>query len=170
MAVASYAYGTSELVAGYTPRYANASGDYDATTNPTQARVEGMINRVSSIINAYLSDMGFTVPLTSTQGVNVMTELVIEYVTELIEGVRGSGRFAPGSKQIGGRSKWTIISDEVYNFLDTISTGLESMGESKTDSTIAGLSYRGSDERGNDTVPLFQRSGFGNTITDWDSD
>lgn len=170
MAVANYAYGTSELVAGYTPRYAATSGDFDTSTNPTQSRVEGMINRVSSIINAYLSDMGFTVPLTSTQGVNVMTELVVEYTTELVEGVRGSGRFAPGSKQIGGRSKWTIISDEVYSFLDTISTGLEGMGESKTDSTIAGLSYRSTDERGNDTFPLFQRSGFGNTDTNWDTD
>lgn len=170
MTVASYAYGTSADVAGYTPRYAATSGDFDTTTNPTKSRVEGMINRVSSIINAYLSDMGFSVPLTSTQGVNIMTELVIEYVTELIEGVRGSGRFAPGSKQIGGRSKWTLVSDEIYNFIDTISTGLEGMGETKTDSTIAGLSYRGSDERGNGTAPMFQRSGFGNTVTDWDSD
>jgi hypothetical protein len=169
MTVASYAYGTSEDVAGYTPRYAAASGDFDTTTNPTQARVEGMINRTSSIINAFLSDFGFNVPLTSTQGVNIMTELVMEYVTELIEGIRGSGRFAPNSKQIGGRSKWTLISSEIYDFLDNIATGLEDMGETRTDSTIAGLSYRDSDERGNETSPMFQRSGFGNAFTDWDS-
>ena len=170
MAVASYAYGTSALVAGYTPRYAASSGDFDATTNPTQARVEGMINRVSSIINAYLSDFGFTTPLTSAEGVNVVTELVIEYVTELVEGVRQSGRFAPGSKQIGGRSKWTIIDAEVYAFLERMATGLEKMGESKTDQTIAGIDYRDSDERGDATAPLFQRAGFGETFTDWDSD
>ena len=98
MAVSANSYGTSAKVAGYAPRYAASSGNFDTSTNPTNARVEGIIDRVSGLVNVYLKALGFTIPLTNADNVLAMDNIVIEIATTVVEGIRGSGRYAPNSK------------------------------------------------------------------------
>jgi len=133
-------YGETTDVAAYVPRFAATTGDFNTTTNPTKTRVTSMITRISAVIDSYLSSLGFSTPLTTTDGVNAMKELVIEYVAELVEGVNGSSRFAPGSKAIAGQSKWTVINTELMSYLDAIATGLENFGEARTGERQMGTS------------------------------
>jgi hypothetical protein len=125
MTVSVNSYGTSEKVAGYVPRYAAASGDFDTTTNPTQARVEGIIDRVSGLVNAYLKALGFTIPLTNADNVLAMENIVMEVSAVVVEGIRGSGRYAPNSKAIANRSMWAVLNDDIMAYLDAIAEGLE---------------------------------------------
>ena len=169
MALATNSYGTTAEVAALTPRYAASTGDFDGTTNPTLARVEKFTDRVSSMVNAYLSQLGFTIPITQADAKLLMDNITVEQVALLVEGVRGTGRYAPGSKAIASRSMMSILSEEIRDFLDDVAIGLEDMGAARSKSVLNRISFRDSDERGNSTYPLFQRAEFGDNSTNWDS-
>lgn len=125
MTLAANSYGTTEKVAGMVPRYAASSGDFDASTNPTKARVEGMLDRVSGLVNAYLKALGFSVPLSNSDNVLAVENIVIEVVTEMVEGVRGSGRYAPNSKAIAAGGMVAVLNADITGYLDAIANGLE---------------------------------------------
>lgn len=125
MAVTPNGYGDSAKVAQITPRYANTDGDFDLTTTPTKAAVENMINRVSGLVNAYLKSRGFTPPLTNTDNVLAMEQIVIDTVATMVEGVRGTGRYSPKNKAVMERGSWAVLSMDVTNYLDSIVDGLE---------------------------------------------
>ena len=125
MTLATNSYGSTAKVAGMIPRFAASSGDFDTTTNPTQARVEGMIDRVSGLVNAYLKTLGFTIPLTNDDNILAVENIVIDVVTEMVEGVRGSGRYAPNSKAIAGRGMTAVLSQDITAYLDGIAVGLQ---------------------------------------------
>lgn len=125
MTLSANSYGTSEKVAGYVPRYAASSGDFDASTNPSKARVEGIIDRVSGLVNAYLKSLGFTIPLTNADNVLAMENIVVEISATAIDGIRGSGRYAPNSKAIANRGMLAVLNEDIMAYLDAIAEGLE---------------------------------------------
>ncbi len=126
MAVSANSYGDAAKLAGLVPRYANRNGRFDATTNPTISRVEGMIDRVSGLVNAYLKKLGFTIPLTNADNVLAMENIVMEITAVMVEGVNGSGRYAPQSKSIAQRGGlFAVLNDEIMTYLDAIAEGLE---------------------------------------------
>lgn len=170
MAIAANSYGTTSEVAALTPRYANAAGAFDASTNPTLLRVEKFIDRVSAVVNSYLAQLGFTIPVSQADAKLMLDNIVVEQVALMVEGVRGSGRYAPGSKAIASRSMMSVLSEEIRDYLDSVAVGLEDLGATRSKSALSRISFRGTDEGGNDTFPLFQRDGFGNTFTDWDNE
>jgi len=169
MAIGANSYGSLTEIAALVPRYANDAGTFDGSTNPTGTRVEKFIDRVSAVVNAYLSQLGFTVPISQADAKLLMDNIVVEQVTLMVEGVRGSGRYAPNSKQIASRGMMSVLTEEVMTYLDAVAVGLEDLGATRSKSTISRISYRDADENGDATFPLFQRSGFGNTFTDWDT-
>lgn len=169
MAIAANSYGSLNEVAALATRYANNAGTFDGTTNPTGARVEKLIDRVSAVVNAYLSQLGFTVPITQTDSKLLMDNIVVEQVTVMVEGIRGSGRYAPSSKAIAQRGMMSVLTQEIMDYLDAVAVGLEDLGAERGKSTISRISYRDTDEGGDSTEPLFQRKAFGNTVTDWDT-
>jgi len=169
MAIAANSYGSTAGVAALTPRYAAVGGDFDGTTNPTLARVENFIDRVSAVVNAYLSQLGFVIPISQADSKLLMDNITLEHVALMVEGVRGTGRYAPTSKAVAGRGMMSILSEEIRQYLDDVAVGLEDMGAARNKSVLNRISYRSQDERGNDTFPLFQRAGFGNSPTNWDS-
>lgn len=170
MAIADNSYGSLVEVGANVTRYANKSVTFDAETNPTGPRVEKFIDRVSAVVNSYLSALGFTIPITQADAKLLMDNIVVDQVTLMVEGVNGTGRYAPGSKTIAQRSMMSVLTEEVTDFLDMVAIGLEDLGAERGKSTISRISFRDSDERGNETFPMFQRAGFGNKLTDWDSD
>lgn len=170
MAVGANSYGTSADVAALTPRYATSAGDFDAKTNPTKARVEGLIDNVSAIANGCLANLGFTIPVTDADAVLIVKQLVIETVAVFVEGIRGTGRYAPSSKSIQARGVMTMVYQDVCETLTNMAFGLEQLGADRSADEAASIGYRDTDESGNETFPIFQRKGFGNRFTDWDSD
>ena len=150
------------------PRYANNEGTFDATTNPPLARVEAMVDRISALVNGCLASLGFSVPVTQSDAKLIMDNIVIEHVTFLVEGVRGTGRYAPQSKLIAKRSPIAIISEEIKDFLEGISPGLEDLGASRTTSVMGRVIFRGEDNAGNTIYPVFTRKSFNNKNQNWD--
>jgi len=169
MTILDNSYGSTGGVAALTPRYANGSGVYDATTRPTLTQVEGFIDQVSALINVMLAREGFDIPITNADALLMLAMFVNEEVAQICEGINGSGRFGPGQKQIG-QSRYKLITADVQEFIDANAEGIEALGASRATSDVGAVGFRDEDERGNATAPIFQRSAYGNTFKDWDSD
>ena len=60
------------------------------------------------------------------------------------------------------------VLEDVEAFVMGNAVGIERLGASRSNDPIAGISFRGQDEGGSDTAPIFQRSAFGNRFKDWD--
>jgi len=169
MAIGANSYGTTEEVAALVPRYAKAGGaDFATVTNPTLARVEKLIDRVSAQVNAYLSTLGFSIPVSQADSKLVLDNIVVEIVTAMVEGIRGTGRYAPGSKAIAKRGLGATVSEEIRMFLDDIAPGIEELGATRDNSILSRIGYRGTDASGDEIAPLFQREAHGATFKDWD--
>lgn len=172
MAVSANSYGTSADVAALTPRYSNGAGDFDEATKPTQARVEGYIDNVSAMANGCLSQMGFSIPVSSSSApdvVLILKQLVTETVAVIVEGINGTGRYAPTAKQIQARGLNNAIYQDVCDFLNGMAFGLEAMGADKSSDEAESIGFRQFDQSGNEIFPIFQRKAFGNRFDKWDS-
>ncbi|MCP5101003.1 MAG: hypothetical protein GY943_36090 [Chloroflexi bacterium] len=127
-----------------------------------------MIDRVSALVNGCMASLGFDIPVTQSDAKLIMDNIVIEDVTFLVEGVRGTGRYAPQSKQIAKRSAIAIISEEIKTFLEGIAPGLEDMGAGRSTSVMGRVGFRETDNAGNTIYPIFSRKGFNNRNKNWD--
>lgn len=167
MTIGANSYGSTSDVAALTPRYASTSGVYDTTTRPTLAQVERQMDLVSGLVNALLAQQGFSIPVSQADCVLSLAFFVEQEVAAICEGINGSGRFGPTTKSEGGKGRFALIMDDVETFIDANAAGFERMGATRNYSVTAGMSYRDTDERGDDVFPIFQRDAFGNQFTDW---
>lgn len=168
MALLTNSYGDTGEVASLVPRYASAGGAFDLTTRPTISQVESFCDQVSALLNALLAQHGFSIPVTNSDAVLMLDLFVNQEVASIVEGVNGIGRFGPTAKNASG-SRFTMIMSDVMDFVKSNAIGLERLGATRTYDPIAGIGYRGQDEGGDDTAPIFQRDAFGNSFKDWDS-
>lgn len=164
-------YCTSADVAALTPRYGSKDGDFDELTNPTKARVEGYIANVSAIADSCMANLGFTTPVTAVNVLPILEQLVSETVTVMVEGIRGTGRYAPNSKAIQARGLNNLVYQDVCEFLSGsgMAFGLEQMGADRAVDEAESIGFRGYDQAGDEIRPIFQRKGFGNRFDNWDS-
>ena len=169
MALATNSYGDTSEIAALVPRRQGSGGFFDASTRPTLTQVESMANQVSALLNSILAQNGFAVPVTNADVVLMLDYFVNEEVAAIVEGVNGSGRFGSTAKSRGARGRFALIVEDVEAFVKGNAIGMERLGATRTYDILAGMAYRDTDEGGDATFPLFQRDGFGNTDTDWDS-
>jgi len=167
MALLANSYGDTGEIAALVPRYANQGNTFDPTTRPTLLQVESLCDQVSALLNAMLANAGFSIPIADADAVLMLDLFVNQEVAALCEGINGSGRFGPTAKNASG-SRFTMMLSDVMEFIKSSALGLERLGATRTYDPIAGISYRATDESGNDTAPIFQRSAFGNVFKDWD--
>jgi len=159
--------GTTEKVAELTPRYADSNTlDFTHATTPSLSAVENMLNRLSAMTNSHLAVLGFSVPLAQADAVLAVEQIVIELAAQMVEGVRGSGRYAPGNKAIATRGLIASVNEDLQAYLESIAVGLEEMGEARTGSLLGRVAYREDSE----SFPMFQRKAFGNAFIDWSDD
>ncbi len=164
MAVSDYAYGTSEDVAKLVPRYAASGGtDFDTNTRPTKAHVEALIDQVSAVVNSILSTQGFDIPVAATATIVIasLTFFVSQEVAQVAEGINGSGRFGPTTKNPGNTSIFGEILRDVKRFIEGGAVGFERLGAVRSYPASAGVGYRDTDMQGDPTFPVFQRDSFG---------
>ena len=58
----------------------------------------------------------------------------------------------------------------ILSWVELFASGLGELGAARSGETSMGdIGFRDTDNRGNATAPIFQRSAFGNTFEDWDS-
>lgn len=167
MAVSANSYGSADDVAELVPKWAN-NGRFDDTTEPTLARVETLIDNVSAIANGCLAQMGYDVPVTDTDAVRIVKQLVSETTATIVDGIRGTGRYAPGSKAVQRNGMMTVVYTDICNMLKGMDFGLQQLGATKTIQNADGIGFRDEDEGGDETAPIFQRNAFGNAFKDWD--
>lgn len=169
MALLTNSYGDPGEVAALVPRYASAGISFNVGTRPTLLQIESLCDQVSALLNAILAQSGFAIPVTNTDSVLLLDYFVNEEVASIAEGINGSGRFGPTAKKGGTGGRFALVMDDVKEFVEGNALGLERLGATRTYDPIAGISYRGLDEGGDATAPIFQRAAFGNIIKDWDT-
>jgi len=157
-------------VASRVPRRTNDSGTFDATTIPTEPQVVGYIDEVSALLNSILGSHGFDIPIDQADCVLILDHFVAGEVAAMVEGVNGSGRFGPTTKDKRvSKSRHQILLDDVTNFIEAHARGFEALGADRTRSTIDAIAFRRTDRSGDEIKPLFQREQFGNKPNNWDS-
>ena len=168
MALLTNSYGDTDEVAALVPRRAGTAGVFDEATRPSLPQLESLMDQVSAAVNSLLSHYGFDIPVTQADAKLLFDLFVNEEAAAIVEGINGSGRFGPTSKQAGSKGRWAVIFEDVQTFIEMHAVGIERLGVTRSYDPIAGISFRGQDEGGDDTFPIFQRDGYGNRFTDWD--
>jgi len=170
MSINANSYGTLAGTGALVPKWSGGGSDFADTTRPTATQVETWIDQVSAILNGILSESGFSIPVSQADAVRALTMFIEEEVAALVVGVNGHGRMGPTAKgkTVGGRFR--LVLDDVKGYVEAMAVGLERMGATRTYNAMAGLDFRDTDESGDETHPIFQRSAFGNAFTDWDPD
>ena len=167
MAVSARSYGTAAGVAAYVGVYTIA-GAFTTATQPTLANVEGWIDQVSALLNTALAKRGFNVPLTQADAVLAAKSLVEQLVSDLAQAANSSGRFFSERFLERGVSNWSVIRNDISNWVEEYASGLEELGETRGAPNATDIGFRNSDQAGDATAPIFQRKGFGNTFENWD--
>jgi hypothetical protein len=168
MTVGANSYGTAAKVAALTRRY-TANGTYNTTTNPALATVEGWIDSVSAMLNTILAGAGFSIPIEQADAVLMLGEIVAGGVADLCHAANTTGRFYSEKMLDSGKAPLSILRAEMAAWVEEQADGLELLGAARTRSPAASILYRDTDEAGNATGPIFQRSAFGNLFEDWDA-
>jgi hypothetical protein len=132
MAIGAHSYGSTAAIAGMAPRFANRSGEFDATTRPTLAQVEGYVDQVSGVVNTILAAGGFSAPISQSDVKLALDLFVNAEVVSIVEGVNGLGRFGPSVKQPGSRGWSSLIMDDVKGFIEGHVLGIERLGVART--------------------------------------
>lgn len=127
MTIGANSYGSTSGVAVLVPRYANASFVFDGTTRPTLTTVESLIDQVSGLANSILSSALFVTPITQADAKLALDIFTNEEVAAIVEGINGSGRFGPTSKE-PGQSRFGIIMDDLKAFVQANKQGFVNMG------------------------------------------
>lgn len=160
-------YGASSGVAALVPRYA-AGTDFSGDTFPTRTQVIAFVDQISALVNAMLSEAGFKIPVTQADAVLSLRFFIEQEVAAIAEGINGSGRFGPTTKEGGGKGRFALLVEDVEAFVESHMIGLERLGATRLYSVTANIATRDTDERGRATFPIFQRDAFGNVFKDWD--
>ena len=128
MAIADNSYSSLVSVASRTPRWANVSGTFDGTTNPTKTQVELFINEVSALLNVAMSESGFTIPIDQEDAKLLMDMFVAEEVASMVLGLHGSGRFADRGRKSDKSNRFTMIQNDVERFIRRNEYGFRKLG------------------------------------------
>lgn len=127
MTIASNSYGSTSGVAVLVPRYANGSFVFDGTTRPTITTVESQIDQISGLANSILANAGFITPVSQADAKLALDIFVNEEVAAIVEGINGSGRFGPTTKE-PGRSRFVLIMDDLKTFIEANRQGFVNLG------------------------------------------
>jgi hypothetical protein len=169
MAIGANSYGDAKEVAALVPRYAGTSKAFDDTTTPQLDQVESIIDQVSGLLNVVLQQYGFTVPVSQADAKLSLDLFTNEETAVVIESINVRGRFGPGSDQPFGEVDYITILEHAQTFISMNAVGFERLGVVRSNEPMSGISYRSTDEGGDDTAPIFQRDAFGNRFKDWDT-
>lgn len=154
MTISGNSYGTTGGVSALTPRYATSGGVFDTTTRPTLATVEAQIDQVSALANSILAQAGFVIPISQASCKLALDIFINEEVAAIVEGINGSGRFGPTTKE-PGRSRFALIMDDLKAFVEANAVGFENMGAVRSSDTMI-IGYSNASY-----APLFTRDQFG---------
>jgi hypothetical protein len=162
-------YGTLAGVASYVRMY-TVAGSFSASTVPTDAAVGAWLDQISAIVNGYLAGYGFVIPITQADVKLAIVAVVEQLAADLCQAANSAGRFFSDKALQAGASPWAQVRKDIKAFCEASASGFEVMGAPRTQATEeTAWGFKDTDQAGNPTAPIFQRSGFGNQFEDWDT-
>jgi hypothetical protein len=141
---------------------------YVEGTNPDNLTVVHWIDQISAMLNTALAKHGFKVPLTTDRSKLVAQSIVEQLTADLVKYVNNQGRFFSQRYLDSGQSVWRTVRNDLDLWVLEFSAGLAEAGEIQGTTNIDEVGFRNTDESGDLTFPIFQRSAFGNRFQDWD--
>ena len=170
MSIGDNSYSAVAEIEALVPMY-TASGSFSASTRPTAAQVETLIDQVSGLLNALLAEAGFSIPVSQADAKLALDLFVAEEVADLCEAVNRSGRFYMGEKELRSRGRFRVIMADAKAFIEEHAEGLEQLGATRERDQSHGADYWSESDAGADLEPIFQTQGWmRQSITDWDTD
>lgn len=167
--ITANSYGSTDGVAALTPLFVDRDSlKFDGATRPAVQTVINWIDQVSEMCNAILAENGFSTPITDARVKLALDNFINQEVASMVEGVNGAGRFGPRSRQVKAQGRFSLLANEVRDFIEGNTIGFERMGATMSDRPTGGILFRDTNEAGDESFPIFQREGFGNKFDDWD--
>jgi len=166
-------YGTPEGVAALARAWTDdgdwidPSGIYVEGTNPTLTNIVKWIDQVSAILNTALAKYGFVTPIAQSDAKQDADSIVEQLVADMANYANSTGRFFSQRFIDSGYSVWRTIRNDIDDWVLKYAAGLEALGVPRQASSTDEIGFRGTDEVGDETFPVFQRKGFGNQFENW---
>lgn len=148
------AYGDTDRIAALVPRHTK-SGRFDNTTQPTLLQVEAWNTQVSNLIDASLANHHFTVPITDTEALSVVSVFADQLCADLVQMVNGYGRFKDEPKRGTKNPLWVTIGKDIDAYIEKVAKGLEELGAARQ--KWANVLPPSVTVDGKDIEPIFQR-------------
>lgn len=163
MTLDANSYGSVAGTAAYVKRLTNASGTFDATTNPTLTEVEAFIDQTSDVLNGWLAAAGYVIPVTAADAVNVLNRWSNLGSAGLVELSQRAGGY-DAEDENRRENKFLRMFEAAEEYIK--SGALAALGATTiTDnlpSPLSGLVVGGTTRGGQRLRPIFKRRGFGN--------
>ncbi len=156
MAIGANSYGSVAEVAAVAVRF-TSNGSFDATTNPTLAQVETMVDRISGLVNVSLARVGFAVPVSQADAKAALDDLVVDAVARLVCAVNGTAMYYQGNAggRVSARSEMARIRQEIREYVTEEASGLAALGATRSRGLAHGLNATLTDTEGEDLDPMF---------------
>jgi hypothetical protein len=156
-------YGTIEGVAKYV-RHLTTNGGFGPTTKPTIDEVGEMLDESCAVINGWLSQYNYTVPVTATRAAAALSRYANLGAAGLAELAQRSAGYSE-QDQNRRENKFLAEFNRAEKFI--ASGALDGLGVTPGDTPrpLAGFAVGGKTSGGLALRPMFRRSSFGNDPT-----
>lgn len=141
LAVGTNSYGTLAEVLAFTRHLLDGEQAFTAFTRPTNTEVKAMIDRLSGVLNAALSAVGITIPITQATAKLACDDWV---VTKAVAYVEYTSRLTGGEGGDNNRPNTFLrIYKDAKEFAESMRIGFVNLGVGVTRATSAGLQFTG---------------------------
>lgn len=156
-------YGTAAGIAKYVKHMTNA-GSFDTTTKPTLVQVTEMLDESCAILNGWLAQAGYAVPVTATRAAAALSRYANLGGAGLAELAQRSAGYSE-TDQNRRENKFLAEFDKAEAFIK--SGALAGLGATTEDDppALSGFSSGGATIGGQRLRPIFSRTMFGNDPT-----
>ena len=157
--LATNSYGSLTQVAGLAPMFTKG-GVFTESTRPTIATLVTYMDRISGVLNRCMNKYELPVPATDATTILALDLYVETEAIKMVRSVNVGGSLGP--RALGGSVRTQPASEDPF-------TSACSFIEELVYEPAGSVLTRTTDEAGDATFPIFQRSAFGNRFNDWDS-
>jgi hypothetical protein len=156
-------YGSAAGTAKYV-RHMTASGSFTTGTKPTLVEVTEMLDESCAVLNGWLAENGYTVPVTATRAVSALARYANLGAAGLAELAQRSAGYSE-TDQNRRENKFLAEFNKAEAFI--ASGALGGLGAATTDEppALSGFSVGGLTVGGQRLRPIFRRNSFGNDPT-----
>lgn len=161
MALSPNSYGSVAGVAVYVARLTTDGGSFTASTRPTLAQVEGFLDQQSAVLNGWIAQAGYNVPITQSDAALILARYANIGAAGLVELTQAAAGYASD----GEDSRENRFLSEFARAEAWIKSGALAalgVGQNTVGPGLSGLSVGGRSATGAQLKPIFTRTSFGN--------